>query len=77
MSPFMNLLYQDLSPNTLESKATEEEHPALFKKKESIRNLCLNLEPSKKERFQLHSLEGTMIEEIYPSELTIKTLYLS
>ena len=72
---FMNLHYPVPLANTPDITATEEKLQAPFRRKVSSKNLYQNQEPSRKEIFLLLNSDGTMIEVIFPLELTIRTLF--
>jgi len=74
MSLITNSPYRVRSPSTPEDRELEEELLAPSRKKGSSKSLCLNLEPSRKDKFLLLSSEDTTIEVTFPSELTTKTL---
>ena len=69
----MNLPSLDHFPNTPGVKAMAAKLQALCKKKQSSRNQCLNLVPSRKDKFLLLSLGDTTIAVTCPFELIIKT----
>ena len=73
MNLLMNSPSRDLYRSTLVTTEMVAKHHQLFRKRHNFKNQSQNQEPSKKEMFLHLSSEGIMIEEIFQSELTIKT----
>ena len=72
MNPSMRTHFQDHSRNITDHTEMEAEVPAHSKRNQNSKNLSPNQEPSRKETSLPHNSEGTMTEEISPSESTIK-----
>lgn len=77
MSPTTNSPSLDLSPSTPSHKALEVASPALSKKRQPSRSLSRNPALSRRDKCLLLNSDVTMIVEIFPSESTTKTHYLS
>ncbi len=72
-NPFTSIPSQDRLQSTARGTVSEEEHQARFRKRLSSRSQCQSRAPSKKDKCLHLNSEDTMIEEICPFALTIKT----
>ena len=74
INPNMKSPSQENFSNIRSQRALEGSAPRHLKRKSCFLSQCRRAEPSKKEKFQLLSLENITIVEICPSKLTIKVL---